>query len=89
MEIAIREQAQIAIEEAQLVLFVVDGETGPLPADRDRGRAAAGAEIGSPDREQGGQRQEGTDSGRVLRGLGEPIPVSALGVGGSGICWMP
>src|SRR5512136_738553 len=35
IETAIREQAQIAIEEADVVIFLVDGGTGPLPADRD------------------------------------------------------
>jgi GTP-binding protein len=35
IETAIREQAEIAIEEADLVLFVVDGLSGLLPIDRD------------------------------------------------------
>ena len=34
-EAAIREQAQIAIDEADVVVFVVDGHEGLLPADHD------------------------------------------------------
>src|SRR5271169_2942917 len=33
IEAAIREQAQMAIEEADIVLFVVDGKEGRIPAD--------------------------------------------------------
>src|SRR5512147_2499378 len=35
MEAAIREQAQIAIEEADCVLFIVDGEQGLHPGDTE------------------------------------------------------
>ena len=35
IEAAIREQAQIAIEEADLVMFLVDAREGLLPSDRD------------------------------------------------------
>ena len=35
MEVAIREQAEVAINEADVVMFVVDGETGLVPTDFD------------------------------------------------------
>ena len=35
METAIREQAQIAIEQANLILFIVDAEAGVVPAERE------------------------------------------------------
>jgi len=34
-EIAIREQAEIAMEEADIILFVVDGRDGPTPVDEE------------------------------------------------------
>jgi GTPase len=81
METAIRDQAQIAIEEAQLVLFVVDGEVGPLPADREIADVLRRAEksvlliVNKADSD----KKEQVLGEFYALGLGEPIPVSALG----------
>jgi GTPase len=80
IEAAIREQAQVAIEEADVVLFVVDGKTGPLPADSDIASVLRKAQkkvvlvVNKVD---------GDLAGPVVAeffslGLGEPVPVSAL-----------
>ncbi len=81
MEVAIREQAQIAIEEAQQVLFVVDGESGLLPGDREIADVLRRAEksvlliVNKADSEK---REQMLGEFYAL-GLGEPFPVSALG----------
>jgi len=81
METAIREQAQIAIEEAQQVLFVVDGESGPLPGDREIADVLRRAEksvlliVNKADSE----KKEQVLGEFYALGLGEPFPVSALG----------
>jgi GTP-binding protein len=81
METAIREQAQIAIEEAQLVLFVVDGEAGLLPADREIAEVLRRAEksvlliVNKADSE----KKEQVLGEFYALGLGEPLPISALG----------
>ncbi len=80
IETAIREQAQIAIEEADLVLFMVDGSAGLLPADMDiaeilrRSQKKAVLIVNKMD-------SDGKESalGEFYRlGLGDPVPVSAL-----------
>ncbi len=79
-ERAICEQAQIAIDEADLVVFVVDGETGVAPLDREIARILRKSKkqvylvvnkIDSAQREMMGHEFFGL-------GLGEPILVSAL-----------
>jgi GTPase len=81
IETAIREQAQIAIEEAQLVLFVVDGESGLLPADKEIAAILRRAEksvlliVNKADSE----KKEQVLGEFYALGLGDPYPVSALG----------
>jgi GTPase len=80
-EAAIREQAHIAIEEADLVLFVVDVKDGLLPADQEIAAILRKAQkkvilvvnkVDSENREAA--------LGEFFRlGLGTPVPVSALG----------
>ncbi len=80
MEAAIREQAQIAIEEADVLLFVVDGKEGLLPMDRDVAAVLRKANkpvvllINKMDsaHSRGGAREF------YALGLGEPLPASAL-----------
>ena len=79
-EAAIREQAQIAIEEADLVLFVVDALTGALPIDHDiagilrRSAKPVVLVVNKTD----GEKREGMTAEFFALGLGEPLPVSAL-----------
>lgn len=82
----IREQAQLALAEAQVALFVVDGQQGPTPGDR---------EIADWLRQQSVpvlltvNKCESVEQGLVQAaqfwelGLGEPYPVS--GIHGSGL----
>jgi GTPase len=81
IETAIRDQAQIAIEEAQLVLFVVDGEAGPLPADKEIAATLRRAEksvLLIVNKADSDTKEHGLGEFYSL-GLGEPFPVSALG----------
>lgn len=81
METAIREQAQIAIEEAQLVMFVVDGEAGVLPADKEIAGILRRAEkrvLLIVNKADSDRKEQGLGEFYAL-GLGEPFPVSALG----------
>ncbi len=82
----IREQARKAIEEADLILFVVDVLDGPTPADKDvadilrRSRKPVLLVVNKADNEK---RQEAAVEFYEL-GLGDPIPISAihgLGIG--------
>jgi GTP-binding protein len=79
-EVAIREQAQIAIEEADLVLFVVDAVTGALPIDQDiaailrRSAKPVVLVLNKAD----GEKREGMMGEFFALGLGDPVPVSAL-----------
>ncbi|MER3524022.1 MAG: ribosome biogenesis GTPase Der [Ignavibacteria bacterium] len=81
IESAIREQAQIAIDEADVVLFVVDAQTGPLPTDfaiaeiLRRSQKKVLLVVNKVD----GEKQELTLGEYYRLGLGEPYPVSALG----------
>lgn len=80
MEAAIREQASIAIDQAHIVLFLVDGEAGVLPADRDIAhilRRSGKPVILVANKSDGERKEEGLGEFYAL-GLGEPIPVSAL-----------
>jgi GTP-binding protein len=80
IESAIREQAQIAIEEADVVLFVVDGKQGRLPADEDIAGVLRRAEkkvVLVVNKLDGDSVEAGLADFYSL-GLGEPLPVSAL-----------
>ncbi|MEW6510220.1 MAG: ribosome biogenesis GTPase Der [Bacteroidota bacterium] len=80
IEAAVREQAQIAIEEADLILFVVDGKAGRVPADAELAAILRKAKkkvlliVNKVD----GDSTEGAVAEFYTLGLGEPIPVSAL-----------
>lgn len=80
IESAIREQAQIAIDEADVVLFVVDAQAGLLPTDVTIADILRRSEkkvllvVNKVD----GERQEQTLGEYYRLGLGEPYPVSAL-----------
>ncbi len=79
-EAAVREQVEIAIEQADVVIFVVDADAGLLPGDEDiagllrRSSKAVLLVVNKIDSE----RQEPLLSEFYRLGLGEPIPVSAL-----------
>jgi len=80
-ERAIREQAQIALEEANAVIFLVDGLTGPTPIDEEIAAILRKSrkkvhlvvnKVDNSDRE--------VDAAQFYRlGLGDPFGVSALG----------
>jgi GTP-binding protein len=80
IEAAIREQAQVAIEEADVVLFLVDGKTGPLPADSEIAAILRKSEkkvvlvVNKVDGDLAGPAV----AEFYALGLGEPVPVSAL-----------
>lgn len=80
IETAIREQAQAAIEEADKILFVVDGTAGLLPTDRDvadvlrRSSKKTLLVVNKLDNEQ----REALMGDFYALGLGTPIPASAL-----------
>lgn len=82
----VADQAQIAIETADLILFVVDAATGPIQADLDVARLLQRSDrsvlvvvnkVDRPDDPSAGADFYGL-------GLGEPVPVSALHGHGSG-----
>ena len=80
-EKAIREQAEIAMEEADAIIFVADAVAGITPLDRE----IAGMLRGSPkkifliaNKIDGPSRE--SDAGQFFAlGLGDPVPLSALG----------
>jgi GTPase len=79
-ETAIREQAQIAIDEADLVLFVLDGREGLLPQDSEiagilrKSSKKVVLVVNKADSEKGE-----VSLGEFYKlGLGEPVPTSAL-----------
>lgn len=80
IEAAIREQAQIAIEEADVVLFCVDGKAGRVPADADiadvlrKARKKVVLVVNKVD----GDSATGQLADFYALGLGDPVPVSAL-----------
>lgn len=80
IEIAIREQAEVAINEADVVMFVVDGAAGLLPTDIEIAGVLRRAEkkvvliVNKIDSE----KREPSLGEFYKLGLGEPIPTSAL-----------
>jgi GTP-binding protein len=80
IEVAIREQAQVAIEEADLVLFVVDAVEGLVPGDIDIAQILRRAQkkvllvVNKIDNEN----RESALGEFYKLGLGDPIPASAL-----------
>jgi GTP-binding protein len=80
METAIREQAQLAIEEANVILFIVDAEAGIVPAEREIADILrrAGKRVILVANKSDGDRKEGGTGEFYQLGLGAPVPVSAL-----------
>lgn len=78
----IREQVRIAIEEADKVIFVVDGENGLHPVDREIGnnlrKYSEGKEIFLVVNKIDSNKHEINKNEFFSLGLGEPYPVSAL-----------
>jgi len=80
METAIREQAQVAIEESDLVLFIVDGKDGRVPQDEEIAGILRRAEknvllvVNKLD----GDAVDAPAADFYALGLGDPVPVSAL-----------
>lgn len=80
-EKAIREQAEIAIEEADAIILVADAIAGITPLDRE----IAGILRGSPKRifpvvnKADGPARDPEAAEFHTLGLGDPIPLSALG----------
>ncbi|MFN0158186.1 MAG: ribosome biogenesis GTPase Der [Bacteroidota bacterium] len=80
IEVAIREQAQAAIEEADMVMFVVDALAGLLPTDADvadilrRANKKVVLIVNKADSE----KRDSAHAEFYKLGLGEPIPISAL-----------
>ncbi len=80
IEIAIREQAQIAIEEADVVVFLVDVNDGVLSTDHELADILRKSEkkvvlvVNKID----GEKKEGELADFYKLGLGEPFSVSAL-----------
>jgi GTP-binding protein len=81
MEAAIREQAMMAIEEADVILFVVDSRDGLIPSDRDIAAMLreSGKKIILVVNKIDGDKQETAKADFYALGLGEPWSVSALG----------
>ncbi|MGH2821251.1 MAG: ribosome biogenesis GTPase Der, partial [Actinomycetota bacterium] len=86
LEERVAEQAQVAIEAADVVVLVVDGRTGPLEDDlavaellRRSGKPALVAVNKADDPED-----EPAATAFYRAGLGDPLPVSALHGRGSG-----
>jgi len=79
-------QARRAAEEADVVLLVVDGQTGPRDEDAElaRGLRRSSAPVLVVVNKVDGERDEADAAAFVRLGLGEPIPVSALHGRGSG-----
>ena len=80
IEAAIREQAQVAIDEADVVMFVVDATTGPLPTDHEIAgilRKAAKKVVLVVNKVDNDAREYAVGEFFAL-GLGTPVPASAL-----------
>lgn len=80
-EKAIREQAEIAIEEANGVIFIVDGESGVTPLDEEIAAIlrTSNKRIHLVVNKIDNDRREPETAQFFTLGLGEPIAVSALG----------
>lgn len=85
----IRQQAQTAIRDADAVLFLVDGETGPTPADFEVAEILRSHQRKLPDgnfwppvylvvnKSESAERREAAVEFYEL-GLGKPYPISAI-----------
>lgn len=86
-ESAIREQVKISIEEADVVLFLVDAHSGLMPLDIEIGRilrkevsknSDKGKKVILAVNKVDGPKDENVKSDFYKLGLGEPMEVSAL-----------
>jgi GTP-binding protein len=87
-ETAIREQVQFALDECDLVLFLVDAHTGPTDTDDDIARLLMRSKtpvILAVNKTDGPKQDPETHSFYGMA-LGDPIPVSAAG--GRGVAEM-
>src|SRR5918999_2909009 len=74
-----RAQTEAAIEEADVILFVIDARAGILPADRpfaDMARRSGKPVIVIANKAESGQGMAGAYDAFSL-GLGDPVPLSA------------
>jgi len=80
IENAVKEQAQIAIDEADVVLFVVDGTAGCLPTDFELAGILrkAGKKVILVVNKLDNTQRESLAGEFFELGLGDPLPVSAL-----------
>src|SRR5262245_38411112 len=80
IEQAVKEQAQIAIDEADVVLFVVDAASSRLPADGDVADVIrrAGKKVILVVNKVDTTKRDSLTSDFFALGLSEPFPVSAL-----------
>ncbi len=80
IENAVKEQAQIAIDEADMVLFVVDGKSGRMPADDEIAQVLrkAGKKVLLVVNKIDSERRLPNAAEFYQLGLGDPVPVSAL-----------
>jgi GTPase len=80
MEAAIREQAEVAINEADVVLFVVDGDSGITPVDTDIANVLRkrGKKVVLIVNKLDSEKREALSGEFFKLGLGDPVPVSAL-----------
>lgn len=74
-----RKQAQLAIDEADLVLFIVDGRAGLMPADHDIAQQLRnqGKPIRLVINKTEGEQRELVAAEFYALGLGEPLVISA------------
>ncbi|MTI62732.1 ribosome biogenesis GTPase Der [Methylophaga sp.] len=74
-----RKQAQLAIDEADLVLFVVDGRAGLMPADHDIAQQLRnqGKPIALVINKTEGEQRELVAAEFYALGVGEPVVISA------------
>ncbi len=81
IETAIREQAQIAIEEADVVLFLVDAQDGLLASDTELANILRKAQkkVVLAVNKIDGEKKEPAMAEFYKLGLGEPYSISALG----------
>ena len=86
MEAAVRRQAEVAIDEADVVLFVVDAKEGILPVEHDVADRLrrSGKPVILVANKADGWRQEAQAAEFYALGLGQIQPVSAIQGHGSG-----
>jgi GTPase len=80
MDLAIREQVNIAIDEAELILFLVDVKTGITDIDEQMARVLqrAAKQVLLVVNKIDDQRMDSQTGEFYKLGLGDPVPVSAM-----------